>query len=129
MQIAPVYAAVYVASMLFPALATIFKEKIFNDAKQKLGGKQLDIFVVGIEPHLDKCPVHACMPFLACSPLFLSSAFCLITFCQTHTNAWHNVLRRNRCSEQMENRRTRTCMLLGLTASLELTYSQSCLVA
>lgn len=45
-EIAPVYAAVYVASMLFPALATIFKEKIFNDAKQKLGGKQLDIFVV-----------------------------------------------------------------------------------
>lgn len=47
-QISPVYAAVYVASMLFPALATIFKEKIFNDAKQKLGGKQLDIFVVSI---------------------------------------------------------------------------------
>ncbi|KAK9915593.1 hypothetical protein WJX75_001294 [Coccomyxa subellipsoidea] len=45
-EISPVYAAVYVASMLFPALATIFKEKIFNDAKQKLGGKQLDIFVV-----------------------------------------------------------------------------------
>ncbi len=58
MQIAPVYAAVYVASMLFPALATIFKEKIFNDAKQKLGGKQLDIFVVRTRHHLKMCPVH-----------------------------------------------------------------------
>ncbi len=53
-QISPVYAAVYVASMLFPALATIFKEKIFNDAKQKLGGKQLDIFVVRIHNQVTK---------------------------------------------------------------------------
>ena len=45
-QMSPLYASVFVASMLFPALATIFKEKIFTDAKQKLGGKQLDIFVV-----------------------------------------------------------------------------------
>jgi hypothetical protein len=43
----PLYASVFVASMLFPALATIFKEKIFTDAKAKLGGRQLDIFVVG----------------------------------------------------------------------------------
>ncbi len=45
-QISPLYGSVFVASMLFPALATIFKEKMFTDAKQKLGGKQLDIFVV-----------------------------------------------------------------------------------
>jgi hypothetical protein len=46
MQISPLYGSIFVASMLFPALATIFKEKMFTDAKQKLGGKQLDIFVV-----------------------------------------------------------------------------------
>ena len=44
----PLYASVFVASMLFPALATIFKEKIFTDAKAKLGGRQLDIFVVSL---------------------------------------------------------------------------------
>lgn len=83
MQIAPVYAAVYVASMLFPALATIFKEKIFNDAKQKLGGKQLDIFVVGIQHHLKNVPClyHACPvePVLPDHLLYLSA------LCQTHS--------------------------------------------
>ena len=32
--------------MFFPALDSIVKEKAFGDAKEKLGGKQLDIFVV-----------------------------------------------------------------------------------
>ncbi|KAL3138700.1 hypothetical protein ABBQ32_006454 [Trebouxia sp. C0010 RCD-2024] len=42
----PVYAAIFVASMFFPALATIFKERIFASAKQRLNGQSLDIFVV-----------------------------------------------------------------------------------
>ena len=46
LQISPVYATVFVASMLFPALSTIFKEQIFTKAKETLKGKQLDIFVV-----------------------------------------------------------------------------------
>ena len=45
-QISPLYATVFVASMLFPALSTIFKEQIFTKAKETLKGKQLDIFVV-----------------------------------------------------------------------------------
>lgn len=32
--------------MLFPALASIIKEKIFADAKEELDGQPLDIFVV-----------------------------------------------------------------------------------
>ena len=46
LQISPLYATVFVASMLFPALSTIFKEQIFTKAKETLKGKQLDIFVV-----------------------------------------------------------------------------------
>ena len=46
MQISPLYATVFVASMLFPALSTIFKEQMFTKAKETLKGKQLDIFVV-----------------------------------------------------------------------------------
>ena len=49
-QISPLYATVFVASMLFPALSTIFKEQIFTKAKETLKGKQLDIFVVR-SPH------------------------------------------------------------------------------
>ncbi|CAK0779329.1 hypothetical protein CVIRNUC_004745 [Coccomyxa viridis] len=45
-EISPLYATVFVASMLFPALSTIFKEQIFTKAKETLKGKQLDIFVV-----------------------------------------------------------------------------------
>lgn len=45
-QVDPVYAAIFVASMFFPALATIFKERIFASAKQRLNGQSLDIFVV-----------------------------------------------------------------------------------
>jgi len=51
LQISPVYATVFVASMLFPALSTIFKEQIFTKAKETLKGKQLDIFVVRISSH------------------------------------------------------------------------------
>ena len=45
-QAAPIFIATYVASMFFPALDSIVKEKAFGDAREKLGGKQLDIFVV-----------------------------------------------------------------------------------
>lgn len=45
-QISPLYATVFVASMLFPALSTIIKEQMFTKAKETLKGKQLDIFVV-----------------------------------------------------------------------------------
>lgn len=32
--------------MFFPALSAVFKERIFSDAKEKLGGKDLDLFAV-----------------------------------------------------------------------------------
>ena len=46
MQADPLYIGIFVSSMLFPALASIIKEKIFADAKEVLDGKPLDIFVV-----------------------------------------------------------------------------------
>ncbi len=45
-QADPLYIGIFVSSMLFPALASIIKEKIFAEAKEELGGKPLDIFVV-----------------------------------------------------------------------------------
>ena len=46
MQADPLYIGIFVSSMLFPALASIIKEKIFADAKEQLDGQPLDIFVV-----------------------------------------------------------------------------------
>ena len=46
MQVDPLYAAIFVGSMFFPALATIFKERIFASAKKRLNGQTLDLFVV-----------------------------------------------------------------------------------
>ena len=46
MQADPLYIGIFVSSMLFPALASIIKEKIFSDAKEDLEGQSLDIFVV-----------------------------------------------------------------------------------
>ncbi len=46
LQADPLYIGIFVSSMLFPALASIIKEKIFAEAKEKLDGKPLDIFVV-----------------------------------------------------------------------------------
>ena len=40
------YAAIFVGSMFFPALATIFKEKLFSASKKRLNGQSLDLFVV-----------------------------------------------------------------------------------
>ena len=52
--------------MLFPALASIFKEKIFTEAKQKLGGKQLDLFVVNsFGSGAQAICVFLLLPFLA----------------------------------------------------------------
>ncbi|KAK9834944.1 hypothetical protein WJX84_003484 [Apatococcus fuscideae] len=45
-EVDPKYALIFISSMIFPALSSIIKEKIFTDAKEKLGGKQLDLFVV-----------------------------------------------------------------------------------
>ncbi|KAK9806031.1 hypothetical protein WJX73_007294 [Symbiochloris irregularis] len=45
-QAPALYIAIFVASMGFPALSSSLKEKIFGDAKEKMGGKDLDIFVV-----------------------------------------------------------------------------------
>ncbi|KAK9809203.1 hypothetical protein WJX72_011262 [[Myrmecia] bisecta] len=45
-QVRPVFIVVFVISLIFPALATIIKEKIFAAAEHRLGGKKLDIFVV-----------------------------------------------------------------------------------
>lgn len=41
----PLYAGVFCFSMLFPALDTIFKERVFREARQQLG-TDLDLFVV-----------------------------------------------------------------------------------
>ena len=46
LQVDPVYAGIFVGSMFFPALATIFKERIFAATKKRLNGQSLDIFVV-----------------------------------------------------------------------------------
>ena len=46
LQVSLIYAATYIASMFFPALSAVFKERIFSDAKEKLGGKDLDLFAV-----------------------------------------------------------------------------------
>ncbi|KAA6419096.1 MAG: crt protein 1-like [Trebouxia sp. A1-2] len=45
-QVSPMYAAIFVGSMFFPALATIFKEKLFSASKERLNGQSLDLFVV-----------------------------------------------------------------------------------
>ena len=58
LQISPLYATVFVASMLFPALSTIFKEQIFTKAKETLKGKQLDIFVVRLSAASSRCLVY-----------------------------------------------------------------------
>lgn len=46
MQVSLIYAATYIASMFFPALSSVFKERIFREAKEKMGGKELDLFAV-----------------------------------------------------------------------------------
>ena len=46
MQVSPRYAAIFVGSLFFPALATIFKEKLFSASKKRLNGQSLDLFVV-----------------------------------------------------------------------------------
>lgn len=42
----PKYVVLCLLSAAFPSLATIVKEGIFKDAKEQLGGRQLDIFCV-----------------------------------------------------------------------------------
>ena len=65
-QLSPLYTSIFVSSMLFPALASIFKEKIFTEAKQKLGGKQLDLFVVNsFGSGAQAVCVFLLLPFLA----------------------------------------------------------------
>ena len=65
-QLSPLYTGIFVSSMLFPALASIFKEKIFTEAKQKLGGKQLDLFVVNsFGSGAQAVCVFLLLPFLA----------------------------------------------------------------
>lgn len=65
-QLSPLYTGIFVSSMLFPALASIFKEKIFTEAKEKLGGKQLDLFVVNsFGSGAQAVCVFLLLPFLA----------------------------------------------------------------
>jgi len=45
-EVSLIYALTYVASMFFPALSAVFKERIFKEAKEKLDGKDLDLFAV-----------------------------------------------------------------------------------
>ncbi|KAK9789740.1 hypothetical protein WJX73_001036 [Symbiochloris irregularis] len=45
-QTNPIYTVLFMASLFFPAVSTILKQDIFERAKAKLGGQQLDIFVV-----------------------------------------------------------------------------------
>ncbi|KAI3434450.1 hypothetical protein D9Q98_002527 [Chlorella vulgaris] len=48
------YAAIYVVSMLFPAIDTLLKERVFRDAKQHLN-EDLDLFVVNSFSSLSQC--------------------------------------------------------------------------
>ncbi|RMZ55446.1 hypothetical protein APUTEX25_003570, partial [Auxenochlorella protothecoides] len=45
-QVNLMFAAIYCASMIFPALDSILKERLFREAKETLKGKDLDLFVV-----------------------------------------------------------------------------------
>ena len=45
LQIHPIQTTVYLLALFSPAVATIFKKKVFDDAKGNLKGKPLDIFV------------------------------------------------------------------------------------
>lgn len=44
--ISVVFAAIYVMSMLFPAISSTLKERIFVEARKKFEGQELDVFVV-----------------------------------------------------------------------------------
>lgn len=46
LQVSLMYSIVYIVSMFFPALSAIFKERIFSEASEKLGGQKLDLFAV-----------------------------------------------------------------------------------
>ena len=66
-QAQALYIGIFISSMAFPALASILKQKIFEDGKEKLGGKELDIFVVnsfgsreGSPSYLPACSI--CVP-------------------------------------------------------------------
>ena len=45
-QVDPLYAGLFSGSFLLLAIAAVVKDTIFQDARAKLGGKDLDIFVV-----------------------------------------------------------------------------------
>lgn len=40
------FAGMYVMSMLFPAISSTLKERIFVEAREKFTGRELDVFVV-----------------------------------------------------------------------------------
>jgi hypothetical protein len=44
--ISPLYVGLSILSFAFPAAATVLKERIFKQAAQQMGGRQLDVLVV-----------------------------------------------------------------------------------
>jgi hypothetical protein len=44
--ISPLYVGLSILSFAFPAAATVLKERIFRQAAQQMGGRQLDVLVV-----------------------------------------------------------------------------------
>ena len=77
--------------MFFPALDSIVKEKAFGDAREKLGGKQLDIFVVNsyssgfqvrglqLRPCLDGFLTPGCkLSMVGTHPVLCRSCACLL---------------------------------------------------
>lgn len=45
-SVSPFFVGMYVVSMLFPAISSTLKERIFMEARKTFNGKELDVFVV-----------------------------------------------------------------------------------
>lgn len=59
MQVSLLYAGVFAASMVFPSLATIFKERIFQEGRRSLDNKkELDLFVVNSFGSASQVPTY-----------------------------------------------------------------------
>ncbi len=79
--------------MFFPALDSIVKEKAFGDAKEKLGGKQLDIFVVnsyssGFQVRLSSVPACSCTASMGKTDARAAQFMCAWVLCGQKEVEW-----------------------------------------